>query len=180
MDGKLGRSGLVELKGRNDKLALERLVAYLETGQREEGVVPVEHPEYTRPTLSDVVEARPAEERPVKPPAPAGPPVAAPKMAPDRADGDAHVVPAIVIAGGFSVLVAGAYLQFTASPPETGDQSKNVYSIPGIALAVGGTVAIAAGAYLWVRASRATKATTSTPTVSFTAGGGTIGWAGSF
>ena len=103
-------------------------------------------------------------------------PAAAPGDAPDR---HPHLVPGVVIGVGAAALGAGSYLSATAKVDPAGPRSQQVYSGPGIGLAVGGALAIGVGVYLWHRASQS-QHPRSAPTLSVTPTGTAIGWASEF
>jgi hypothetical protein len=85
--------------------------------------------------------------------------------APPHPTRPSRVFPGIVLGAGVVAVIAGLTLQATKDPPASGPQPEYLYSAPGIALAIGGGVAIAAGVYLWVRTSH---------------DGATVGWTGRF
>jgi hypothetical protein len=88
-------------------------------------------------------------------------------------------IPAIVAGTGVVVLAGGIGLQLAKDPPDSGQQPKYLVSVPGIALMVGGGVAIGVGVYLWVNATNK-PAPASIPTAAITVGGGIVGWTGQF
>jgi hypothetical protein len=90
-----------------------------------------------------------------------------------------YLVPAVVAGAGAVAVGAGIWLQLAKDPPTSGRQPKYLVSTPGIALMVGGSVAVGVAAYLWLRADRG-SAPASALAVSLTPGGGVLGWTGQF
>jgi hypothetical protein len=95
-----------------------------------------------------------------------------------------HLLPGIVTGAGVVALGAGIVVQVAKDPPGSGTQPAHLISTPGVALIAGGGVAIGVGVYLWMRTTRAAKATgadpRSAPTASIVTGGGIVGWTGRF
>jgi hypothetical protein len=89
-----------------------------------------------------------------------------------------RLVPGIVIGAGVVAVAGGAWVSYTAEDSPEGQKHKYVYSAPGIGVAIAGAVAIGAGVYLWLRASRASQP--AVPAVSMVPGGAIAAWALTF
>lgn len=88
-----------------------------------------------------------------------------------------YVLPSVVAGVGAAAVITGLVLDLSVDPPAKPPQPEHLVSTPGVALMIGGGVAIAASVYLFVRAHRQA---TSSPTASITPGGAMVGWTGRF
>jgi len=87
-----------------------------------------------------------------------------------------RLVPGLIGGAGALALVGGGVYSLTTSPPTSFEQSRYLYSGPGLAIAAAGGAALGVGLYLWFHHPKQR----STPTVSYTSHGGLIGWSASF
>jgi hypothetical protein len=101
------------------------------------------------------------------------------ELRPTSTGRDPRIVPGIVIGAGLVAVVGGSIVSFTAEDSPEGQKQKYVYSAPGIGVAIAGSVAIGAGIYLWLRASRQSSKR-AVPAVSPVPGGAIAGWATTF
>lgn len=83
-----------------------------------------------------------------------------------------RLVPSVAIGAGVVAIGVGSYLNYRASAPAEGNQSRYVYSGYGIGLAAVGAAAVGVGVYLWLRDSRRSSA----PMLSPASGGAVAGW----
>lgn len=91
-------------------------------------------------------------------------------------------VPKLLIAAGAGALIGGAILiGVDEDPSPTGKRHEYYYDTAphGVGAVIAGAAAIGAGTYLWLRAARASKSTSS-PTVAPAPGGAAVGWSGRF
>jgi hypothetical protein len=85
-----------------------------------------------------------------------------------------RLMPSLMIGVGIAALIGGGVL-YATSEEMSGERPTYTDTKPvGIGVALGGAVAVGVGAFLFVRAPRAT------PTIAIAPGGATIGWAGAF
>jgi hypothetical protein len=93
-----------------------------------------------------------------------------------------RLVPKLLIAGGAVALVGGAILiGIDEDPSPVGKRHEYYYDTAphGVGAIIAGAAAAGAGAYLWLRAARAARSTSS-PTVAPAPGGAAVGWSGRF
>jgi hypothetical protein len=97
----------------------------------------------------------------------------------ERRARDPRLVPGLVLGVGVAALIGGSVVSLTAEADPNQFQPRYLYSGPGIAVAIAGGAAAAAGGYLWWRATRA-RAPRSGPAVSALPGGVAAGWITTF
>jgi hypothetical protein len=89
-----------------------------------------------------------------------------------------RLVPVLVGGAGAVALVAGTAYSVTRGPShDPVEQSRYLYSGPGLAVAAAGGVALGVGLYLWFRPRPQAR---SAPVASYLPHGGIVGWATSF
>jgi hypothetical protein len=97
-------------------------------------------------------------------------------LTPARAEpARSRVLPATLLVGGAALAAGGAVLLAIDEDPSLDQRYYRDTAPAGVALLASGGVAIAVGAYLWLRAP-----SRSTPTVAVTQHGLSVGWTGSF